>query len=526
VACLVGTGSGALWQPGPAAAETIRELSWFIEAMHVADAHRISRGDQVTVAVVDTGVDGGHPDLKGRVLPGIELGDKASPDPRGDGRTDSDGHGTGMASLIAGSGHGVNSVLGIAPQARILPVRIAQTKNGSFQPADVYQGVRWAIDHGADIVNMSLGGERSTDAPWKKQLVDYAISKDVVLIAAAGNTGQGDRRVAEPASIQGVVSVSGITRSGRFWKGSARGPEVVVSAPAERLPMAAPSSVSDSGYVLADGTSGATALVSGVAALIRSAFRDISANDVINRLIRTAEDRGPAGRDEEYGYGVIDARAALEGDVPSVAHHPLVSPEAASSGEAAVARLAGRRTSQRALVVVGGFLGTVLLLVVVALLWHLARRSRQIVVAGAAPGIGPVQVPGGVVWGRPSGPGWHPGPQWSPPSHWQPGSQWPPGHQVRRPWPSSPPFVAAPGPGHRSPPLIPQQPGYPPMPSPGPGSAPVTSFAWHPAPPSAPVSGEAQHPTAGPPATGSTAYWSAGRSTELGSAGSETPSPS
>ena len=524
VACLTGTCAGALWQPPAAAAETIRELSWFLDAMHVRDAHRISTGDRVTVAVVDTGVDGDHPDLHGRVLSGVEMGDDASPDPRTDGRTDSDGHGTGMASLIAGSGHGVNSVLGVAPKARILPVRIAQSKNGSFQPADVYQGVRWAIDHGADIINMSLGGERSTDAPWKRQLVDYAISRDVVLIAAAGNTGQGDRRVAEPASIPGVVSVSGVTRSGRFWKGSARGPEVVVSAPAEGLPMAAPTTVADSGYVLADGTSGATALVSGVAALIRSAFRDISANDVINRLIRTAEDRGPAGRDEEYGFGVIDARSALEGDVPSVGRHPLVSPKASGPDEAAAARLAHRRTSNRALIVVGGFIGTVLTLVVLVFLLYLVRRSRQVVVAGVAPGVGAMQVSGGVVWGRPPNPGWSPG------HHWQPRIPSQHGHQM--PWPGPPP-QPLPGPGHRLPPPIPQQPRppYPPVSPPGPAYGSGTSVAWHPSatptprPASGPVPGEpAVHPFS--PSVGPTAGWSAGQSADLGSASSETRSPS
>lgn len=505
VACLVGAGIGTMWQPRPAAAETIRELSWFLDAMHVQDAHRISRGERITVAVVDTGVDASHPDLRGRVRSGVEVGDHASPQasprPGADGRSDTDGHGTGMASLIAGGGRGVNSVLGIAPAARVLPVRIAQTSNGSFQPADVYQGVRWAIDHGADIVNMSLGGERSTDAPWKKQLVEYAMAKDVVLIAAAGNTGKGDRRVAEPASIPGVVSVSGVTRSGRFWRGSAKGPEVVVSAPAESLPMAAPTSVSESGYVLADGTSGATALVSGVAALIRSAFPDISANDVINRLIRTAEDRGPAGRDEEYGFGVIDARAALEGDVPSVRHHPLVSAEPARSGEAAVG-FAGRRARQGALVVVGVFIGTVLFLLIVAYMWYLARRSRQVVVAGVAPGVGVVQVSGGVVWGRPGGAPWPAAgqggvPQWqsaSPPGYWmpprqhmpghhmQPGHQMPTGHPVPPQWSSGP---AEPVPMHPYPPRQ-YAPGYHPQAAPGSGApGPWPSGGpWHPdAPP-------------------------------------------
>ncbi len=451
-AALVGTSVGALWQPRPAAAETIREMSWYLDAMHVEDAQRLAKGEGVTVAVVDTGVDSSHPDLQGQVLPGGEVGDHGSGT---DGKDDKDGHGTGMASLIAGKGdRGANSILGVAPKAKVLPVRIAQTSDGSFQPSDVYDGVRWAIDHGAKVVNMSLGGERSTDAPWKKRLVDYATKKNVVLIAAAGNTGQGDKRVAEPASIPGVVAVSGTTRDGTFWDGSAKGPEVVVSAPAEDLPMAVPRSVSSSGYALADGTSGATALVSGVAALIRSAFPDISANDVINRLIHTAEDHGRSGRDEEYGYGVVDARAALEGDVPSVDHDPLVSPEANKSAAPAAAGGGSRGSGNQALLVVGVFVGTALVLLAGAYLLHLARRSRQVVLAGVAPGVGAVQLAGGVAWGAPPGPQWT-GNQW--PGSGPPGGPLAPGGQVRpgghvgpgEGW-SAPGQGYAPGPGAAS----------------------------------------------------------------------------
>ncbi|MGH3648247.1 MAG: type VII secretion-associated serine protease mycosin, partial [Micromonosporaceae bacterium] len=406
LAVVAGSGAGAMWQPRPAQAETIRELSWYLDAMHVEEAQRLSKGDGVTVAVIDSGVDSSHPDLQGQVLTGGDIGEEPNAEVTGDGRTDDDGHGTGMASLIAGTGKGANSILGLAPEAKILPVRLKQNSEGAFRPEYVYRGVRWAIDNGAKVVNMSLGGERSTDAPWKKDLIDYAIKKDVVLIAAAGNVDQGDTRVAEPASIPGVVAVSGVTKEGAFWDGSAKGPEVVVSAPAKALPAASPLDLEDStGYVLADGTSGATALVSGVAALIRSAFPEASASDVVNRLIRTAEDRGTAGRDDEYGYGVVDARAALEGDVPEVDHHPLVSPEAAKSDEAAAARRESSRTRDGALIVVGVFVGGLILLLVGGYLVMLARRSRQVVVAGVTPGGGPVPMPAGAIWGQPPAPG-------------------------------------------------------------------------------------------------------------------------
>ena len=401
VAIVAGTGVGALWQPGTAAAQTIRGLSWYLDAMHVEDAHKITKGANVVVAVVDTGVDSSHPDLQGQVLKGGVVGDADKVDPHGDGREDNDGHGTGMASLIAGKGEDVNSVLGVAPEAKILPVRIAQTSDGAFEPSDVYEGVRWAIDHGAHVVNMSLGGEPTTDAPWKKELIEYAETHDVVLIAAAGNTGDGDKQVAEPAAIPGVVAVSGVKRDGTFWEGSASGPEVVVSAPADNLPMAAPRDLVKTGYVLADGTSGATALVSGVAALIRSAFPDLSAHDVVNRLIQTVEDRGEPGRDPQYGYGVVDARAALEGDVARVDHNPLISPEPSSPAPA----VAGVKSSEgtNVVIVVSAFIGTTMALLIAIYLVSLARESRRVVLAGMAPGASPMQVSSDALWNAPPG---------------------------------------------------------------------------------------------------------------------------
>ncbi|MGH3715553.1 MAG: type VII secretion-associated serine protease mycosin [Micromonosporaceae bacterium] len=467
LAAVVGTGAGALLVPQPAAAQpTIRELCWYLDAMHVDEAHRISRGDGVTVAVIDSGVDSSHRDLRGQVLEGGEVGEQATDEATGDGRDDTDGHGTGMAGLIAGTGeHGANSILGIAPDAKILPVRLKQNSEGAFRPEYVYRGVRWAIDHGAKVVNMSLGGERSTDAPWKKELIRYALEKDVVLIAAAGNVEQGDERVAEPASIPGVVAVSGVTKNGSFWKGSAKGPEVVVSAPAEGLPVAAPASVSNgSGYMLADGTSGATALVSGVAALIRSAFPEASASDVVNRLIRTSEDRGTSGRDDEYGFGVVDARAALEGDVPGVNHNPLVSPEAARSDEAAAADRERSRTRNGVLIVVGTAAGGVILLLVATYLIVLARRSSRVVVAGVVPGADAVEMSAGTIWGgRPqAAPGWPP-----------PGA---PGAPPPTPYGAPPggfPYQGAPVPGYQPQPYAPVPAGHPGAAGPYPAPAPT-----------------------------------------------------
>ncbi len=303
----------------PAYAElSAQERSWYLDAINVVAAQSYARGEGVTVAVVDTGVNATQPDLQGQVRGGVEIAADGRVVP--DGRSDSDGHGTAMADLIAGSGRD-GGIPGVAPGASILPVKIARRSDGSFIAANVYRGVTGAIDHGAKVVSMSLGGPPTPDAPWKHDLVRYAVDHDAVLIAAAGNTHDGQEsvpRVAEPASIPGVIAVSAVNRRGQIWQGSATGPEVVIAAPGEQLPYP-----SAEGYTSASGTSGATALTAGVVALIRSRFPQLHAGDVVNRLIRTAQDRGPKGRDQEYGYGVVDALAALTADLAQIDRYPL-----------------------------------------------------------------------------------------------------------------------------------------------------------------------------------------------------------
>ncbi|MGH3717200.1 MAG: type VII secretion-associated serine protease mycosin [Micromonosporaceae bacterium] len=300
--------------PSPAHADSIRDSQWHLEYLRVAEAHRVSRGEGVTVAVIDTGVDSRHPDLKGGLLKGRALaGD------RDDGWSDPDGHGTAMASLIAGRGHGPgrrDGVLGIAPGAKILPVRTA-TENGD--PSAMPSGIEWAVDHGADIISVAVAAH---DLAQLRDAVAYALEEGVVVIAAVGNTSLVDE-VQWPAAYPGVVAVSGTDESGEFSDVSVSGPEVVLSAPATRI-MAA-GAAKRGRYASGTGTSGATAIVAGVAALVKSKYPDLDAANIVNRLIATADDRGPEGRDPEYGFGVVDPVKALTADVPRVAHHPLLS---------------------------------------------------------------------------------------------------------------------------------------------------------------------------------------------------------
>lgn len=395
-----------------AAADEIRDDQWWLDFLNVSQVHQVTRGEGVTVAVVDTGVNARHPDLSGSVLPGEDfIGDS-------DGRVDHDGHGTGMASLIAGHGHGSgDGILGIAPGVEILPVRV------TGHSSEVAQGIRWAAEHGASVVNVSWGD--AGEDPALRQAVSYAQQQGAVVVAAAGNPHQGDTSIIYPAAYPGVVAVSGVGRSGDFAVDtSVQGSGMVLAAPGVDMVTAS----TGSEYAIGSGTSDSTALVSGVAALVWAAHPDLDAVNVINRLVQTADDRGPQGRDQQYGYGVVDPVAALTADVPLVQGGGASS--ASPGGGAAPRDGAGSGGTGRLLV--GLLAGAVVLLVlaVVGLVMWSRSRSRA----------APAGVPEGT--GRP----------WAGP----PTGPYPPGQ---------PPYPGRPPPGGAPPPWGPP-PGQPPHPPP------------------------------------------------------------
>ena len=288
--------------------DAVRSRQWPLHMLRLRDAWQYAGGQNVIVGVLDSGVDANHPDLSGQVLTGADFVDP------GDGRTDTVGHGTTVAALIAGRDDSTG-VVGIAHHARILPVRVLDRKNRYRDAETVAKGLRWAVDHGAQVVNLSLGGSlRSTQLA---EAIQYAYDHDVVVVACGGNKGHDDQ-VWYPAREPGVVAVTGLDRDGLFWSGSLAGPDSSLSAPAAGIVGIGPS-----GYQMVRGTSFAAALVSATAALIRSHWPDMSAANVVNRLIRTARDRGPAGRDDRYGFGVVDPVGALTNPVASVRENPL-----------------------------------------------------------------------------------------------------------------------------------------------------------------------------------------------------------
>ncbi|MFI7425702.1 type VII secretion-associated serine protease mycosin [Micromonospora sp. NPDC049836] len=284
-------------------ADSSRDAQWHRKYLRIESAHEIAQGNGVTVAVPDSGVDP-HPDLRNNLMPGVDI----IPGGDGDGRRDQDGHGTGMAGLIAAHGRGGHEgVQGIAPQAKILPIYVSPAHQDG-DPEALAKGVDYAVARHVEVISISATG--GADARLQRA-VRAAISANIVVVAGAGNTSNSSL-VGYPASEPDVIAVGGIDRNGNHAAISVTGPQIDVVAPAVDVY----STSINGGYRVGTGTSDATAIVAGAAALIRSKYPDLPAEEVAHRLTATAIDKGPPGRDDEYGYGVIDLVAALTADVP------------------------------------------------------------------------------------------------------------------------------------------------------------------------------------------------------------------
>jgi len=250
-------------------------------------------------------------------------------------------HGTLVATMLAGGGHqpadstatptpgaattGPDGIIGVAPEAQILSVSTwlgSPNPGGKSDQDQIPEAVRWAVDNGAKVINISLG---STSPQWPQSwdaAFLYAEQKDVVIVAAAGNRVGGNIQVGAPATIPGVLTVAGLDRAGvASIDSSSQGISIGVSAPAENLIGGMPGG----GYAEWAGTSGATPIVSGAAALIRSKWPEMSASQVINRIVSTAKHAGRPGRDPIYGFGVLNAEGALKDNVPETKTNPLGS---------------------------------------------------------------------------------------------------------------------------------------------------------------------------------------------------------
>ncbi|GAA1563274.1 type VII secretion-associated serine protease mycosin [Dactylosporangium maewongense] len=303
-----------------ASAQTMRDRQWYLTTLDVAAAQKISQGEGVVVAVVDSGI-GKHPDIDGQALAGISyLSDDNS-------LADDSGHGSGMAGLIVAKGGDADHLLGIAPKAKVLSVRtMPGTAPALGTWTHIPEAIRWAVDHGAKVINISKGGQVESGG---ESAVQYALDHDVLVVASTGNTREflGTTAVLEPATFRGVLAVTAVDRDGKAWDGAVHGPETALAAPGVDIP-----TVSNArgrrvvGYdESTNSTSNAAAIVSGAAALIRAKYPQLPVKDVVQRLIATADDAGAPGRDPEYGYGRLNLVKALTADVAPVATNPLLS---------------------------------------------------------------------------------------------------------------------------------------------------------------------------------------------------------
>ncbi|MGX1161888.1 type VII secretion-associated serine protease mycosin [Arthrobacter sp. SLBN-100] len=336
-ACCLGTG---LFAAPAAHADEWRDKQYWLAESGITKAWEVSKGAGVKVAVIDSGVDAKHPDLKGAVVGGYDASGSGQPDGQKVVGSKTE-HGTLVATMLAGRGHQPadataspspgpaalppDGIVGVAPEAQILSVSTwlgSTNPSGKSDQDQIPEAVRWAVDNGAKVINISLG---STTPQWPQSwdaAFLYAEQKDVVIVAAAGNRVGGNIQVGAPATIPGVLTVAGLDRKGTASvDASSQGISIGVAAPAENLLGGVPGG----SYAEWAGTSGSTPIVAGVAALIRSKWPDMTAKQVINRIVATAKDAGAPGKDPLYGFGVLNAEAALKDSVPEVSANPLGS---------------------------------------------------------------------------------------------------------------------------------------------------------------------------------------------------------
>ncbi|MET0806817.1 MAG: S8 family serine peptidase, partial [Lacisediminihabitans sp.] len=235
IAAVIGI-AGTLLVASPASADSIRDREYWLSGYGFTTAWNSTRGAGATVAVIDTGVDGSVPDLAGAVTGGTDVSGVGSPNGQKPVGEDS-AHGTMVASLLAGRGHGAGAgVIGVAPAANILAVSVGFGVGAVDADDQIAQAVRWSVDHGADIINMSLT-RNTLDWPpsWDAAFL-YAMQHDVIVVAAAGNRGSGTTEVGAPATMPGVVVVAGVDRNGKAsFDASSQGITLTVSAPSENL---------------------------------------------------------------------------------------------------------------------------------------------------------------------------------------------------------------------------------------------------------------------------------------------------
>lgn len=285
-------GKPAPTSPPPPPAQV---LPWGVDRIDAELAWATTRGAGVKVAVIDTGIALSHTDL--RVKGGVN-----TINPRKS-YADDNGHGTHVAGTIAALDNSIG-VVGVAPLAELYAVKVLNKQGIGFL-SDIIEGLQWSIDNGMQVVNMSLGG--GGNATYE-QAIRATYQAGLVIVAAAGNDGPAENTVSYPAKYAETIAVSATDISDTIASFSSRGPEVDLAAPGVNIY----STWYTGGYRSGSGTSMATPHVAGAAALLIAA--GVTSNDSVRAILQsTAEDLGSSGWDSNYGYGLVDAKAAIAG---------------------------------------------------------------------------------------------------------------------------------------------------------------------------------------------------------------------
>jgi type VII secretion-associated serine protease mycosin len=279
--------------------DAVLEQQWGLRNILAEQAWDITTGAEMVVAVIDTGVDGGHPDLRGKVLPGFNAlsgGSNAG---------DDNGHGTAVAGLIAANTDNGIGIAGLCWGCRILPVKVLDAR-GRGDDAGVAAGIRWAADNGARVINLSLGG--AGESQVLREAVDYAVGKGALLVAASGNERDAGNPISYPAAYPGVLAVGATGNSDAITGFSNTGDYLDIAAPGVGLWTTLPNGQ----YGPPNGTSFSSPYVAGAAALVLTLRPDLGWADLACVLEANADDKGVPGKDPEYGWGRLNVFRALQ----------------------------------------------------------------------------------------------------------------------------------------------------------------------------------------------------------------------
>ena len=272
----------------------VQVLPWGVDRIDAELVWATTNADLIKVGIIDTGIDTGHPDLKANIKGGVNTINSWV------GYNDDNGHGTHVAGIVAALNN-TFGVVGVGPQIDLYAVKVLD-RNGSGYLSDVIEGLDWAVQHGIQVVNMSLG--TSSNVLSFQEAVQRVNLAGIVQVAAAGNSGGA---VIYPAAYSQVIAVSATDQGNVIASWSSRGLEVDLAAPGVDIY----STYKGSTYKTLSGTSMASPHVAGAAALVLDSFPGYSPAEVQNRLEQTARELGTEGKDSLYGSGLVDVEKAV-----------------------------------------------------------------------------------------------------------------------------------------------------------------------------------------------------------------------